>query len=95
MSRPSHPLAGQTVTVDSKVVRGDVAPGAEFQVHDWWENVAGSPWYLSTTNAAYEYAKAATINETLYDDNVLYGRINGLGYLVHVSEIVGRFRSRF
>lgn len=85
MSRESHPQAGQTVKI-----RTDVAHlgGTEFDVEDWWINVAGVSWMNADANpAAMQYGMRSGFAGLPIDDDVLYGKVNGLGYLVHVSEI--------
>ncbi|MFI1195488.1 hypothetical protein ACH4T9_19835 [Micromonospora sp. NPDC020750] len=85
MTRPTSPLAGQTVTI-----RADVAKlgGKEYRVEDWWINVAGRSWMDCVGNpAALTYAARGGFADLPTDDEVLYGKVDGLGYLVHISEI--------
>lgn len=82
-AREQSPYAGQTVKIRADV-RG--LGGQEYRVEDWWLNVAGESWTSSMTPAAFGYA-ARSAGSTPLDDDVLYGKIDGLGHLVHVSEI--------
>jgi hypothetical protein len=89
-----HPLAGQTVKLAAGVVAPDLDAGDEFRVEDYWDRVSGQSWGESTNNpAALKYAirtgLAAAIGgrEVPLDDEVLYGKVRGIGHLVHVSEI--------
>jgi hypothetical protein len=82
--RTRSPLAGQTVKI-----RADVAHigGREYYVEDWWVSLFGGSWMDARGNpAALAYA-VRTAGSTPIDDEVLYGKIGGLGFLVHVSEI--------
>lgn len=84
-ARESSPHSGSTVRI-----RADVAAigGLDFQVEDWWINVAGGSWMFATSNpAALKYAMRAGFAGLPTDDEVLYGKIAGFGELVHVSEI--------
>lgn len=84
MSRKPHEFAGQTVKI-----RADVAEigGQEYRVEDWWINLTGQSWMYSDGNpAAIRYAMRSGPNVPI-DDDVLYGKIGGLGWLVHASEI--------
>lgn len=77
------PLAGVTVIIK------DEAFGLgkqEFEVEDWFDRVTGKSWMFFKGNlACMQYAirsKGVPI-----DNEVLYGKIKGSGYLVHISEI--------
>lgn len=76
-----------------KVVRlKDTVPeigGQEIIIEDWWDRVYGKSWMIANGNpAALIYAIRSASIETATDDNVLYGKIDGLGHLVHMSWIV-------
>lgn len=66
---------------------------AEFIVEDWWDRVYGSSWMSAQGNpACLIYAIRTGFSEVPIptDDEVLYGHTpNGLGHLVHTSEIKG------
>jgi hypothetical protein len=83
-AREPSEYAGQTVKIRADVIElGEAA----FRVEDWWVNVAGVSWMDAVGNpAALRYATRAA-GRTPIDDEVLYGKVDGLGYLVHVSEI--------
>lgn len=86
-----HPLAGQKVTISENVTdpaQGAVKPGAEYRIEDWWDRVSGRSWGEADGNpACIHYAMRAASNLIPPDDEVLYGKIDGFGHLVHVSEI--------
>ncbi|KXK63391.1 hypothetical protein AWW66_03495 [Micromonospora rosaria] len=86
MIRPRSPLAGQTVTIRAQVAK---LGGKEYKVEDWWINVSGGrSWMVCEGNpAALTYAARGGFAGLPADNEVLYGKVDGLGYLVHVSEI--------
>lgn len=82
MHTEPSPLAGHyvTVTVDGKEYL--------YHVEDWWDHLAGESWMYAEGNpAALKYAMRAGLAGLPVDDEVLYGKIGGLGHLVHISEI--------
>ncbi len=85
-------VAGQTVktAVDIKdPFAGLIPAGSEYHVEDWWKNVSGVSWMDAVGNpAALNYAMRSAISGLPFDDAVLYGKIGGLGFLIHVSEVV-------
>lgn len=82
-----HPLAGQTIPiVIDRVGTGD------FIVEDWWDRVAGVSWMRAGGNfAAMNYSVRAGFAALPFDDEVVYGKLAGLGHLVHVSELPSPF----
>jgi hypothetical protein len=89
----SHPLAGKTVTINSKAadpVQGAVVPGAEYRIEDYWdsERVFGKSWMFSDGNfAALHYAMRSAAANLPLDDEVVYGKIGAFGHIVHISEL--------
>lgn len=81
-----HPLSGNTV----KILKGDFK-GEEYRLEDWWDRVSGESWMSCQGNpACIEYALRSSglrnaEDKTPIDDNVVYGKIDGLGKLMHVS----------
>lgn len=90
-----HPLAGKTVTIE---FAGDGHPQYgkgphEFTVEGWWDVLTGGPWGDAAGNpAAMIYGLRAGFAQLPWDDEVLYGKINGLGVLLHVSELPAEVR---
>lgn len=84
-------LAGKTVLLNDTaqdIVQGAVIPGAKYRVENLWTEVYGKSWTISDGNpAAINYAIRVARTSIPNDDNVYYGKIDGLGYLVHESEI--------
>lgn len=53
-----------------------------------WHEIMGKSWMFTNGNpACLMYAIRSTKDNLPTDDKVYYGKINGLGYLVHESEI--------
>lgn len=90
-ARDRHPLAGQTVQLNDKAtdpVRGAVVPGAIFRIEDYWQNVAGGSWMHAGSNpTALVYGMRSALAGLPLDNEVVYGKVDGLGHLVHVSEL--------
>lgn len=86
-----HPLAGQTVTLDDGLalgMNGQRLAGATFEVEDYWDRVAGGSWMHAEGNpVCLEYAMRSGFAGLPTDDEVLYGKVEGRGHLVHVSEV--------
>ncbi len=86
-------FAGKTVVLKDGVadpVQGMVVGGARYEVEGYWTDVTGVSWMFANGNpAALHYAIRSAANNLPTDDEVLYGKIGGLGHLVHVSEIEG------
>lgn len=88
----AHPLAGQTVKLNataSDPTQGCVVEGALYRIEDWWDRVAGRSWTVCDGNpACLQYAMRTGLSGNSHlDDEVVYGKIDGLGHLVHVSEL--------
>ncbi len=83
--RTQSPLAGKTITIKT----GKFA-GMEYRVEDWWQNVAGISWMdANGSPACLKYAMRTGLSKIRIptDNEVLYGHIDGLGELIHVSEL--------
>lgn len=84
-------LAGKTVLLKEDIDDlsvGKILKGTEYKVEDTWKNVTGVSWMDATGNyAALNYAMRAGVKNLPLDDNVYYGKINGLGFIIHESEI--------
>jgi hypothetical protein len=82
-----HPLAGQTVTLASFEGRQNV----EYTVEDWADRVWGDSWGVQKGNpTALKYAARSAFalpHVGSFDEEVLYGKINGFANLIHQSEL--------
>lgn len=86
----NHPLAGKRVKLNenAKDPAHEVVPGTAFVIEDWWDHLTGGSWMNANGNfAAMKYAMRAGMTGMDVDDEVVYGKISGLGHLVHVSEL--------
>lgn len=78
-----HRLAGCTVRIKSGKYKDRL-----FEIEDWQENVMGRSWMNMNGNAcAISYAIRAAEDGLPCDNNVLYGKIGFLGFMIHESEI--------
>lgn len=78
-----HRLAGCTVRIKSGKYKDRL-----FEIEDWQENVMGQSWMNMIGNAcALAYAIRAAEDDLPIDNNVLYGKIGFLGFMIHESEI--------
>jgi hypothetical protein len=70
---------------------GTGGPGsADFRIEDWWDRLAGESWRETRGNpAVLQYAARASACGLPVNDDVVYGKVGALGYLLHVSEIEG------
>lgn len=86
--RDEHPQAGKEVIVYPKHEIQGLVKGAIYELEDWWENISEEGWYKSAHNpACLQYAARSGMAGIPVDDEVVYGKIDQLGYLVHVSEL--------
>ena len=78
-----HPLSGKTVVANWR------GKPEEYDVEDYWDRVAGSSWQDIAGNPAVIHYEMRQRHGNLPDgDDVLYGKdYQGLGHLVHITEI--------
>ena len=82
-----HPLAGQKVILNCKP-DPDGLNGNKFRVEDWQMNVMGRSWMVCDGNpACLKYAMRSAFAGLPTDNKVIYGHINGIGHLIHESEL--------
>jgi hypothetical protein len=87
----ASPMAGKWAKIKENTPE---LGGKRILIEDWWDRLMQKGWGECTGNmACIRYAMRlaeATVNPSyktiVADDNVVYGKINGLGYLVHISE---------
>lgn len=85
MMREKFPYAGMTVKIKSYVTE---IGGNDFTIEDYVENVTGKKWIFMDGNpAALQYAIRAGSSGLPVDNEVVYGKIGRLGYMVHISEL--------
>lgn len=75
--------AGKTVRIISGVFKGE-----EYRLENWQTLVTGKSWKDNLNNPAVLEYICRTMDETTPpDNNVYYGKIAGLGHLIHASQI--------
>lgn len=84
--------ANKTVTVNAPGLRhhlGDDSPIHQFRVEDWWDRLGAGSWTMNGNNwAVFNYSLRVARFGLPHDDEVLYGKDDdGLGHIIHVSEI--------
>ena len=92
--RDRSPFAGQVVRTKQDVGLDPLtkAPlgGKDFWVEDWWENVSGKSWMNSDGNPAalaYAFRTGMSGGKVPINNEVLYGKIDGLGFMFNVCEL--------
>jgi hypothetical protein len=80
-------FAGATFKVNAQL--DSMIPGTYlYHIEDYWDQVYGGSWMMATGNpAALLYAIRSLKAGLPIDDEVVYGKVDGLGYIVHVSEL--------
>lgn len=91
MKRDRFEHAGKTMRINDGAMTlptGQVLSGKTIVVEDYWQNVYGATWMNSDYNpTALMYAMRAGMQGIPIDNEVVYGKVDGLGILVHVSEL--------
>ena len=86
----SHSHAGKTVKIKPEVKHFQYPTfgGSDFRLEDYWDILTGGSWMHANGNpAAMVYGMRAGMEGLPSDNEVVYGKVNGLGSLVHVSEL--------
>ena len=92
MHETKSSLAGKKVKIKAGVTHRQVPDfdQKEIEIEDWHDRIMGKSWMFCDGNPAcliYAMRTAFSKNPVPTDDEVLYGKIDGLGYLVHISEL--------
>jgi hypothetical protein len=75
--------AGKTYALDAKGIDSET-----IRVEDYWDRVTGQSWMFASGNpSALKYAVRAGVAGIPADDEVVYGKVDGFGHIVHVSEL--------
>lgn len=74
-----------------KIIKGYLK-GNSIVIEDWWQKIVGENWQTSAFHnpSVYNYGLNHQNDYSNHDVSVnwvLYGKIGGLGYLVHVNEL--------
>jgi hypothetical protein len=85
----SHKLSGKTVKLKNIINHPQYdLNGADYIIEDWQDRVMGQSWMFCSENpVCLIYAMRSAFSDLPTDDNVLYGKVNGLGHIIHISEI--------
>lgn len=95
MHTEPHPLTRKWVTIKPGVGNQPVihntmhdVTGAPFEVEGWQDALFGKSWMDCEGNpAALVYAMRSAFAELPTNDDVVYGHVNGLGMMLHSSEL--------
>lgn len=84
--------AGETMRINDAAMTlptGQVLSGRSIVIEDYWQNISGQSWINSDANpTVLMYAMRTGLQGGIPIDNeVVYGKVAGLGVLVHVSEL--------
>lgn len=81
-------LAGKSIKIKADA---NGLGGMEILIEDWWDRIAGKSWMICSGNpACLNYALRTGTSKDLSIPNnneVVYGKIGGLGYLVNIIEL--------
>lgn len=79
----SHKLSGKIVTITKGTFKGE-----KFVIEDFTKNLFGTPWYNHTIEnpAVLEATMRSMENEIPMSSDAVYGKIGGLGHIIHESE---------
>lgn len=87
MHKTSSNLSGKTVKIKTEA---NQIGGFNIRIEDWWDRVYGASWMMAQGNpACLQYAVRTGFSQMDIptDNEVLYGKIDGLGFLVHINEL--------
>lgn len=85
--KESSTLSGKSIKIKEDV---NELGGQSIIIEDWWDRVSGTSWMNANYNPAcmsYGIRTGFSSRFIPIDDEVLYGKINGLGHLVHKIEL--------
>ena len=91
MHNESSSLAGKTVKLIDEFDHPQFKmAGQEMIIEDWWDKISGGSWMNAEGNPAcliYAMRTGFSKCSVPMDNEVLYGKFQGMGVLVHTSEI--------
>lgn len=85
-----HPMSGARVRIKMKTPDRTL-DGLEhdFRIEDWADRVMGrSIWDSAGNFAIMNYAMRRPDAMASFSDECVYGKVDGLGYIIHTDEIV-------
>lgn len=89
--REKFKYAGQEMRISNNALdlpTGQVLAGKTIEVEDYWQNVSGQSWMSSNGNpTAMLYGMRSGMQGLPINNDVVYGKVHGLGVMVHVTEL--------
>lgn len=90
--KEKSPLSNQKIMIKKNIKHPQIPNfgGSKILIEDWWDRVSGKSWMFAQGNpACLVYAMRTGFSKipVPIDDEVLYGKINNLGHLIHISEL--------
>ncbi|MCK9434793.1 MAG: hypothetical protein M0R32_08270 [Candidatus Cloacimonetes bacterium] len=85
-----HAFAGSTAKIKPGIKHPQFEDfgGSEFHLEDWWDRVSGESWMFCDGNmACMIYGMRSGMAHLPTDNEVVYGKVGGLGHLLHISEL--------
>lgn len=83
--KEEHPLAGKVI-----LIADGTFAGQHYRLEDWWDRLGQGSWKWAQYNpACLEFAMRMGMQEgkCVDDDEVVYGKIDGMGKLIHISQL--------
>ena len=92
MHKEPHPHASRIVKLKNGIepFNGVDFSGKNFRIEDWWDCLAdidNPDWRKSKLVACVLYSIRSSKTSLPIDNEVVYGKLAGLGHLIHVSEL--------
>lgn len=89
MTRPTYqPFSTHALASDVNTNMQLIPAGSLVEVEGYWDEITGGSWMTARGNFACLIYAIRSANKNLpLDDDVLYVKYDGLGSLVHISEI--------
>lgn len=89
MHTDPHPLSNKRVKLNLGISpANDELRDQPYLIEDYWDRVGTRSWMDETGNpACLKFAMRSAFAGLPLDQEVVYGKIDGFGHLVHVSEL--------
>lgn len=71
-----------------RIIKSGKFKGERFKIEGLWKDISGISWMHANANPACMLYAIRSVHDNLpFDDNVFYGKIDGMGCLIHESEL--------
>ncbi len=87
MTRKPYNYTPVKLASDVKTNMQFIPAGTEVTVEGYWDEITGTSWMFSNGNPACMAYAMRSASKLPLDNDVVYIKYNGLGSLVHVSEL--------